>query len=559
MKKVKSILLIKVPYCSHPDGLSEDKNFRTKTPFRPIPSLALAALCAFLEKYKTFDYNLKAVDLNIEAYTVPGVLIDISSYQKLLIDCIKNNQYDVLALSAAYVLNVKWVETAVRLSREYHPNAKIIIGGGYPTLFPEKCLKEHNIDDAVIGEGEATFLHILNKYNNYYDEEFEKKFPPGRYITKNGNDEISNIPQSYSLLNMEDLPPPAWHYLNVEKYFRNSGDKILPIEGSRGCPYRCTYCSTYISWGKNIRYKPVDSLINEITGVKGRYEGVALHFIDDNMSFSKKWIKEFLTKMIDMGLVLDATASNFSVKDLDEEIIDLLAKTGVKRFGIAVETGSKEIQKQIKKNISFDKVREVVGIMKSKKLHVHICWMVGFPNETIKQINSTFDFARELRAHSNQFLSVLPYPGTKLFEEAKHNDLLVFPEDDLSKFDYRKCDYLKSDEWDYEQLQKMIYDANIEMNFLNNPSLETFEGKEYFLEDLKSLLKRLPEHIIAHIIVGYLYSQKNNFAERERHYNLSIDLFKNKTLYDTFNKYLLWDNPVIKDFNQYLELKGIEI
>ena len=300
-------------------------------------------------------------------------------------------------------------------------------------------------------------------------------------------------------------------------------------------------------------------MINEIVSVNNKYNDISLYFIDDNISFSKEWVMQFLTSIVDTGLRLNVIVSNFSAKHLDEEIIDLLVKVGIKDFNMGVESGSPEIQRQIKKRINFDKVRETVGIIKSKKSNARLLWMLGFPNETIEQMNMTFNLARELRADSNQFLAVLPYPGTVLFNEAKSQNLLVFDENNLDKFDYRKSDYIKSEEWNYDKLHEMIYDANIEMNFLNNPSLETMEGREYILEGFKNLIKSLPEHIIAHIVIGYIYNQKNNAGEYESHYNTAIELLENKTLYDTFFKYLSWDNPVIKDFNQYLEMKGINI
>ncbi len=551
MKNFKSVLLIKLPYSTHPDSLGGGGDFRTKAPFRPIPSLALATLCAFLDRYKTYDYKIKAIDLNIEAYTKPGVPIDISVYPDLLTNAIKNNKYDVLCISAMFVFNVKWVETAVKLSKKFHPKAKIIIGGGYPTLFPRRCLNKHDIDDAVIGEGESTFLHILNKYNNYRDPEFEKKFPFKGYASKNRAGKIFISKLGHDFIDLNDLPVPAWHYLNVKKYFRKSGDKKLPIEGTRGCPYRCSFCCTHLSWGVRVRYKPIQNLINEILEIKKKYNVEGLHFVDDNLSFSKDWIKEFLKRIISMKLPLKLTASNFSVKHLDREIIGLLAKAGMGEFGIAVESGSPEIQRRTNKNLDFNKIRKVVRIMKQNDLHVHICWMVGFPNETLKQIKSTFNFARELKAHSNQFLTVLPYPGTQLFNEAKSANLLVFKEDDLDKFNCRECDYLKSDEWNYEQLRDMIYDANIEMNFLNNPSLKTAKGKDSFLDYLEKLLLRLPDHVISHIIVGYLYKRKKNNFKCEKHYKSAIELLKNKDLHKTFNKYLSWNSPIIKDFNRF--------
>ena len=551
-KHFKSVLLVKLPMCSHPDSESSD-SFRTKNPFRPGPSLALPVLCSFLEKYKTCDYKIKAVDLNLRAYTNPGIPVDTSIYPNLLTEVIQNNDYDVLSISIMYVFNERWVADAVKLSRKFHPDAKIIIGGGYPTLFPERCLKKHDIDDAIIGEGEATFLHILNKYNNHQDAEFDKKFPRGSYATKNEKGQIDVIKGENCLIDLSNLPMPAWNYLNIEEYFKKSGDSALPIEGSRGCPYRCSYCTSFIFCGPRIRYKPVENLIKEILEIKKRYNDIkTLRFIDDNLSFSKDWIKDFLTRIIDMKLPLKLEIQNFSVKHLDEEVLSLLIKAGMTTLTIAVETGSPEMQKRINKNLNFDMVRKLVKMIKSHGFHLHICWMVGFPNETLDQINETFNLARELKANSNQFVTVLPYPGTQLFDEAKRDNLLVFSEDDLDKFDNRRCDYIKSDQWNYNQLQKIIYDANIEINFLNNPSLETVAGRDGLLEFFKPLLPALPEHIILHLVIGYIYKQKNCYSEYKKHYNIARELFKDKKLSETFSKYLSWDNPIIKDFNQFL-------
>ncbi len=552
-KKFKNVFLLKLPYCAHPNSLRGDDSFRAKMTFRPLPSLALAVLCAFLEKYKTYDYNLKAVDLNIEAYTEPGIPVDISVYPSLLNEVIKNNDYDVLALSASFVFNVKWVEDAVKLSKKYHPDAKIIIGGGYPTLFLERCLKRHDIDDAIIGEGEATFLHILNRYNNHQDVEFDKKFLSGPYASKIKEGQIDKIKGEHRFIDLADLPMPAWDYLNIDKYFEKSGDTTLPIEGSRGCPYRCSFCSTFLAWGNRVRYKPVDNLIKEISDLTKRHPGLKnLLFVDDNLSFSKDIFKNFLVRYINMNSRLKIDFINFSVKHLDEEIIKLLKQAGLSFFVIAVETGSPVMQKRINKFLTFDKVREVVKILKFHNLKVGISWMIGFPGETMEQINQTLNFIRELKAFNNQVFAVLPYPGTQLFRDAEAANLLLFSDNNFDKFDYRQGGYVKSDQWNYEQLQNIIYDINIETNFLNNPYLEDADKMEFFLKHLEGLLLSLPDHVVAHLVAGYIYKQKNYLQECEKHYNYAKELFKNSKLDKTFRKYLLWDNPVIKDFNQFV-------
>jgi anaerobic magnesium-protoporphyrin IX monomethyl ester cyclase len=556
-KQYKSILLFKVPHCIHPDAVPENDNFRLKHTFRPIPSFALAALCAFLEKHNTFGYEIKAVDVNIEAYKKPGVPIEINEYPLLIEECIKKSRYDVLAISVMFVFNVKWLESLVSLSRLYHPAAKIIVGGGYPTIFPKDCLQQFDVDHVVIGEGEASFVHILNRYNDHHDTAFENKFPFDGYGEKKKSGEINIVPLK-TYLHMEDIPVPAWDYLNVDKYFKNSGDRILAIEAVRGCPYRCTYCNTQLTWGHQLRYKKVDSLIEEMIQLNGKYRAL-LHFIDDNRSVNRDWMMDFLSKAIENNIPMDPTPSSFHVNHLDAEMIEFLKKGGIKTVGIGVETGSQEMQKRCEKNLNLDRVREVVAWIKSKGLRVHINYMFGFPHETLDQIDQTLDLARELNAHSNQFLLVVPYPGTAIYEEAKKDGLFRFEDIELDNFEPRRFKFLKSDEWTYAQLEEKIYDVNIELNFLDNPSLEDGEWQDMFLDYLENLGLRIPGHVIAHIVAGYIHKKKGNFRHSENHFRKAVKDLGKKEFSETFAGYLTWDYPAIRDFNQYCKAKGIAI
>jgi anaerobic magnesium-protoporphyrin IX monomethyl ester cyclase len=556
-REYRSVLLLKVPHCVHPDAIPENDSFRLKHTFRPIPSFALASLCGFLEKHNTFGYDIKAVDINIEAYKKPGVPIDINDYPALTDEHIKNAQYDVLGISVMFVFNIRWLKWAISLSRKYHPNAKIIVGGGFPTIFPEKSLRELDVDSVVIGEGESTLVHILNRYNNFSDPAFEAKFPFNGYGEKreNGGVHISPLKE---FIDLNDVPVAAWHYLNVEKYFKNSGERMLAIEGVRGCPCRCTFCNTQLSWGYKLRYKKVDTLIREMLELNNKYHA-DLHFVDDNRSVQKEWILDFLDKALENNIKLEPVPSSFHAHHIDDTIIDLLKKTGIKTIGIAVETGSPAMQKQLKKNLDFRKVREVVKLIKSKGLRVHVNYMFGFPNETMDQINETLSVARELNAHSNQFLILVPYPGTDVYEEAKKHNLLNFDESNLDNFEPRRSNFLLSDEWTAAQLEEIIYDANIELNFLGNPSLLIPEQIDEFREFCEKLLLRIPGHIAAYLVVAYIYKQKGNMEMMEKNYMGAVESFKDKGIYDTFYRYLSWNNPIVKDFTTYLTTKNIII
>jgi len=533
----KKFLFLKLPYCPHPSSRVQEEDFRTRSSFQPLPSLALASLCAYIDRYKTLDYELRAIDLNIEGYTQPGVPIDESVYPGLLEAAIRDGEYDVLGLSAAFVFNARWVEDAVRLSRQHHPEAKIVLGGGYPTLLPDHALGS-DCDVVVWGEGEAVFLWTLDDFNNY--------------IGAHSEEQMFFVDGLNTFVNLPFLPPPAWHYLNVERFFERSGNQTLPIEGSRGCPYDCSYCSVGLAWGKKVRYKTVENLLEEIEQNVEKYGVKTVWFGDDNLAFNRAWFTKFLREFASRNVPVKLDASNFSVRHLDEEVVDLLIKAGFQRICVAVESGSQAIQEAIGKRLDFEQVSETVRMLKDKGLWVHLCWMVGFPGETLEQVRQTFRFARELGAHSNQFLTVLPLPGTRLFEEAQEAVLLRWDESDLGKFDCRATDHILSGEWTNEQLREMIYDANVEINFLENPLLKTADGRVRFLEHLRGLLARYPEHVVARIVVGWICWKAGLDMESEAEYQRAQQLLDDPRLARVFLKYTGLKSPVMKEFRRFV-------
>lgn len=556
-KEYRKILLLKIPHCVHPDAIPENDSFRLKHTFRPIPSFALAALCAFLEKHNAFGYDIQAVDINIEAYKKPGEPINIFDYPAILEEEIKNRDYDVLGISAMFVFNIRWLRLATELSRKYHPEAKIMVGGGYGTIFPEKCLRDMPVDSVVIGEGESTLVHLLNRYNGFSDPVFAEKFPLDGYAEKLPDGSVKVVPLK-TFIDMDEIPVAAWDYLDVEKYFRNSGDRMLAIEGVRGCPYRCTFCNTQLSWGYKLRYKTVDRLISEMMALNAKYHA-HLHFIDDNRSVNREWMMDFLHKVLENKIPMEPVPSSFHVHHLDGGMIALLKQAGIKTVGIAVETGSPEMQRKLKKNLDFDKVEAVVRMIKEQGLRVHINYLFGFPDENLEQINETLAVARRLNAHSNQFLILVPYPGTEIFEEASRKKLLNFDENDLDNFEPRRSNYIFSDEWTAAQLEEIIYDANIELNFLSNPSLAIPEQLEDFRVFCENLLLRIPGHIAAYLAVGYIHKKQGNGEKNKEYYLGAAECFKDPGTFETFFKYLSWNNPIINDFNHFLTESGIII
>jgi hypothetical protein len=177
--------------------------------------------------------------------------------------------------------------------------------------------------------------------------------------------------------------------------------------------------------------------------------------------------------------------------------------------------------------------------------------MIGFPNESLEQIEATIRLARKIRSESMQIFPVFPFPGTELYDEAQRQGLVEFDELDFQTMHNRHAGHILSDEWTGEDLTRIAYDANIELNFLKTPLLDTPKGRERLLNMVEALTHRIEAHVVAHIVAGYLHQQVNNASDaKERHYSLAKSCLEKD---QTFAKYVEWSSVPTDDFRQWMK------
>ena len=245
-----------------------------------------------------------------------------------------------------------------------------------------------------------------------------------------------------------------------------------------------------------------------------------------------------------------------SINTLDQDVIDGLKIIRQNKITIAIETGSQRMQKHINKRLDLKDVEFKVKLLKKNKIRMHVCWMIGFPNETMEQIEETINMAKKLRTDSIQVWPIFPFPGTKLYEEAKSQSILNLDENDFDTMKQHTAGKVLSNEWDGEFLSRIAYDTEIEANILNNPAYDTEEDRIRMKNHLKGLLTRLPEHALICICIGYLEDvTDNNKTERDRYYQKAIDILENEGSF--FKRYMNWDFPQIVDFRKWISQKGL--
>jgi len=296
---------------------------------------------------------------------------------------------------------------------------------------------------------------------------------------------------------MDNLPFPDRSLVNYDKYNRFIGQAMVKhavsLQGTRGCPYNCTYCHKI--WGKKHVVRSAGNLFDE---VKLYYDMGVRRFvlIDDIFNLDIKNSSEFFKKILDARMKPQFFFPNGLRGDiLTKDYIDLMVEAGTVELALALETASPRLQKLIRKNLNLDKLEQNLDYFEKKYPGVilELFTMHGFPTETEEEAMMTLDFIKRQHWLHFPYLHILKiYPNTEMAELAMEHGI---PLESIQA----------STNLAYHQLPTTLpfdkrFTLNVQANFLNN----YFLNKERLLHVLPYQAKVLTEDELAEKYDSYL-------------------------------------------------------
>lgn len=349
-----------------------------------MPHTGLAYIAAFLLKN---GHQVKVLDMRF------GYNNDY------LLDKLKTYGPDLVGVTGPSLQYSKLYDLINFLKKQEY---RVVVGGPHASTIRKKILEETKADFAIKGEGELTFLDLCNGK--------EPKDIDGLVWRDNGT--IVENPDRERIKDLDSLPFPAYELFELDKYM----DKKIPILTSRGCPYRCIYCSVRLVTGNGFFPRSPENVVEEIAKWKNKgYDRFI--FPDDCFSLDLDRAKKICDLIVERKLNIGFDLRNgIRVNRVDEELLRKMKAAGCFFVSFGVESGVQDILNNMKKGITLEQVRTATSLAKKVGIKYGVFFIIGLPGDTYEKFKQSLKFALSLNADEVRFYNIVPYPGTELME-----------------------------------------------------------------------------------------------------------------------------------------------
>lgn len=304
--------------------------------------------------------------------------------------------------------------TLIERIKKRFPKAKYAAGGAHVTAQPGESLKYLNLDFVVVGEGEITMKEACQCLENNGSLQGVKG------IIYREADKIFANEQREFIRDLDDLPYPARHLIDFNKYLLPPGlirsfylKRSTTMITSRGCPYHCIYCSSHLIFGRKIRRRSVDNVIREIEHLIREYRIDGLYFVDDTFTLDHPWVYKFCRELKDRNINL-VWACQARANTVSKNLLYEMRSAGCREIEFGVESGSSKVLKTLKKGTNPEMIIKAFALCREVGLKTTAFFMIGNPDETLKDIEETLKLAKQIKANRTKFYFITPFPGTEL-------------------------------------------------------------------------------------------------------------------------------------------------
>ncbi len=306
----------------------------------------------------------------------------------------------------------------VEILREVVADAVFVAGGAHPTAVPEETILAGVFDFLVVGEGEQTFLALLEHLQG---GGVPLEQIPG-LVFRSGEQVHWTGPAPY-IQDLDALPYPARHLLPPLEAYEPCPASLrqLPLAHvmtSRGCPSRCNFCDRAV-FGERYRERSVENVMGEVEELVSRHGAREIRFFDDTFTLNRRRVEALCRELRRFRPRLPWTCLT-RVDSVDPDLLKLMKDAGCWQVLFGLESGDDRILAALNKGNTVEQNRQAVRWAREAGLRVRADFLVGSPPETLESLERTLAFACELDLDFAHFNKFVPFPGTTF-----HHDLVA--------------------------------------------------------------------------------------------------------------------------------------
>lgn len=383
-------------------------------------------------------------------------------------------------------------------------NTLVVVYGTHASFLPETFLfKDSPVDVCIIGEAEETAVELIENLSKLPEDLKKIK---GLALRGKRNKQVFKTKPRKIITDLDKLPFMAHEYFlkndNYQALFPTNTPLFKKpkwgfLLSSRGCPYACTFCSPAIrnSYGKRFRARSPKLVVNEMEYLREKFGVNAILFEDDTFSFDMKRAEEICDEIIKQRLNLSWVMQT-RVDKLNSRLLEKLKQAGCSCITLGIESGSKNMLQSIDKGIIKKQIKDAVNQIKKVGIPIKLNFIVGFPNETLKEAYQTLNFAKKLNPLYAHFHYCIPYPGTQIYKTLPKN-----------RISFKNFFHFNSGQANLSNIPNKIY-KNLLRNFYKSYYLSFNYLAKHLPFHLKNLFVRPKEYVVfLKITVEFIFSQ----------------------------------------------------
>lgn len=398
---------------------------------------------------------------------------------------------------------VKQAWRTAKAIKEVH-DVPIVLGGPHVSVAAEgldyESVERPYVDMVVRGEGEAPWLEISNKVEDFLrsseDTSTAALMDPNKHIWdemlgityKTSDGQVYRNMDAKVINDLDSLPWPAYNLFRMSKYTNLQpatdhvdGARSFSIMTSRGCPYRCTFCSQSImpiKW----RARTAENVIEEWRHLVHELGAEEIGVLDDSANIRRDRLMVLSDMLIENKLnhVPWIFVNGIRANLADKVLMTKLKEAGLLRTAFGVETGNPDMIKAIDKHVDHDTIRQAFKNCKEVGLQTIGFFIIGLPGDTRETMQDTIDFAIELDPLIANFSMMTPYPGTKVYEIVKREGKLLMDDWEDYVFFEQKARYEMGD-LTAELMTEMYRKAYRQFYLRPGPIMRRLQDKNFWM------------------------------------------------------------------------------